>query len=354
MTPPSADQRVWRLLLLGFGTVGQGVAARLRAAASELLGHGCVPRIVGVVDPVLGSVACVDGLDPGQLLEMVAAGTPLSSYAGARSLGDALEAIESVDADIVLEMTPTNLRTGEPGLGHVRRALELGRHVCTTNKGPVALAWRELSRLAGANGVQLRCEGTVLSGTPVFGLVEGGLAGAGVESVRGVVNGTCNFMLGEMEAGRSYDEALGEAQRLGYAETDPSGDVEGWDAAAKIAILGNLVLGADLSLGDVERRGIVDLDSTEVQAAVARGRRWRLVGGVGRSEQGWRAFVEPRLLDAGDPLATVSGPTNLLVFDTEALGEVTIIGPGAGREATGHALISDLLAIHRNVAGSSV
>ncbi len=342
--------KTWRVLLLGFGTVGQGVAERLRDGATELAAGGLDARIVGVIDPALGSIASAEGLDPGQLLDLANRSGSLRDYPGATLAGSGADAIEAIDADVVFEMTPTNLVDGGPGLQHVRTALGLGRHVATTNKGPVALAWSELAELARANDVQLRCEGTVMSGTPLLNVCDGGLAGAGVYGVRGILNGTCNFVLSRMEAGVDYDEALAEAQELGYAETDPSGDVEGWDAAAKVAILGNLVLGGALTLSDVSREGIVGIGKGDVRSAARQGTRLRLVGSV-RAVDG--TVVEPKVgveeLSLDDPLAAVCGPANLLTFETEALGPVSIAGPGAGRAATGHALIADLLTIHRQV-----
>lgn len=338
--------RTWRVLIAGFGTVGRGAAERLVAAGPEMAARGCAARIVGVLDPAVGSVVRPDGLEPERLLTMVEAGAPLSEYPGAETVGDLSDALDRVEVDVLFEATPTDLRTGGVGLGHVRAALDAGVHVATTNKGPVALHYTELARLAGDRGVQLRVEGTVMSGTPVLNLAETGLAGAGVRGFRGVLNGTCNFMLSEMERGRSYDEALAEAQRLGYAETDPTGDVEGHDAAAKVAILANLVLGAELTLADVHREGIDGLDADRLQDDAALGHHWRLVAEAGREGDRWHAAVSPVRLQPGDPLAALTGPGNLLVFETEALGPVSIAGPGAGRAATGHALVADLLAIH--------
>lgn len=336
-----------KLLLVGFGTVGRGLARRLARARSELDSVGLQPRVVGVVDPRTGSVARDEGLSPERLLRMTETGDELGAYPEGAPLEDASAAIAAVDADVVVETTPTDLRSGSPGIEHVREALEAGRHVVTTNKGPVVLAWSELSALARERGLQLRCEGTVLSGTPVLSLFESGLKGAGLVGIRGVLNGTCNFVLGRIEAGAAYSEALTEAQELGYAEADPSGDVEGWDAAAKVVIVANLLLGADASLERVRREGISDVDPERVRAAVANGERVKLVGEVRRRRDGWDLSVGPVALPADDPLARAEGPENVIVFDTDALGAVTVSGPGAGRDATGHALVADLLAIHR-------
>ncbi len=329
--------------------MGQGVAERLAAGEDELRALGMDVRIVGVVDPALGSIGSQQGLDPERLLAEVATNRSLSGYPGAAELPEGAAAVSAVDADVVLEMTPTDLQSGGPGLQHVRAALRAGMHVATSNKGPVALAWHELDELARQSGVLLRCEGTVMSGTPLLNVCDGGLRGAGVRSVRGILNGTCNYILSRMEDDLEYEEALAEAQRAGYAEADPAGDVDGWDAAAKVAILANLVLGSSLTVGDVDREGISDVGLGDVHAAAAAGQRLRLVGSVGRDRSG--AVISPRVaveeLPASDPLAMVRGPGNLLSFDTDALGVVTIAGPGAGRAATGHALIADLIAIHR-------
>ena len=258
--------------------------------------------------------------------------------------------LEAAGGDVLVELTPTDLHTGEPGLGHVRAALKAGLHVVTTNKGPIALAYDDLRNRAHKAGVQLRFEGTVLSGTPVLNLCEAGLTGAGIREIRGVVNGTCNFILTEMEGGTGYAKALSKAQHLGYAEADPSGDVEGWDAAAKVLILANSVLNANLKLGDVNRTGITGLTVDDIQTACAAGKTWRLIARISQGENGWKAKVGPEEVNRADPEGSLTGPENLLIFDTEALGEVTITGPGAGRRATGHAVIADLLAVHRSVS----
>tara|TARA_B100000929_G_scaffold167457_1_gene132618 strand:+ start:2213 stop:3235 length:1023 start_codon:yes stop_codon:yes gene_type:complete len=336
-----------RLILVGFGTVGRGVAENLLASEPELLVAGAEPRVVAVVDPVVGSVRHEGGLDLETLLKLADAGESLASYPRAEPVADLKEVLDAAGGDVLVELTPTDLHTGEPGLGHVRAALKAGLHVVTTNKGPIALAYDDLRNRAHKAGVQLRFEGTVLSGTPVLNLCEAGLTGAGIREIRGVVNGTCNFILTEMEGGTGYAKALSKAQHLGYAEADPSGDVEGWDAAAKVLILANSVLNANLKLGDVKRTGISGLTVDDIQTACAAGKTWRLIARISQGENGWKAKVGPEKVNRADPEGSLTGPENLLIFDTEALGEVTITGPGAGRRATGHAVIADLLAVHR-------
>jgi homoserine dehydrogenase len=248
-------------------------------------------------------------------------------------------------------MSYTDLETGEPALTHVRHALNNGRHVVTTNKGPTALHFPELQRLAQENGVQLGVEGTVMSGTPALRVGMELLAGAGIRRVQGILNGTTNYILTQMEAGATYEAALAEAQEKGYAEADPSGDVEGHDAAGKVVILANLLLDLPLTMGDVACEGITALTPHDIRAAREAGERWKLIGLVQRSddEQGYTARVRPTRLPLAHPLASVSGATNAITYTTDLLGDVTLVGPGAGRVETGYALLGDMLGIHRQV-----
>lgn len=345
-------RRLYRLALIGFGTVGQGFAEIL-AERGEALAQatGAELRIDAVVDPRYGGIASSRGFAPEALLDASRQGSFRAVPAELREL-DAMAAIRDAEVDVVAELSVTDLTHGEPGSSHVRAALEAGRHVVTTNKGPIALHHAELAGLATANGVTLGVEGTVMSGTPTLGLGTEQLAGAGVVGVTGILNGTTNYMLGRMEAGLAFDEALAEAQTLGYAEADPSGDVDGVDAAGKAVILANLVMGARLGMADVERRGIRDLTPDDMRAAADAGEVWKLLTEVRRdgSEVGAevRAEVGPVRLPRDHPLAAVGGAVNACTFSTELLGDVTLVGPGAGRLETGYALIHDLLAIHRN------
>jgi homoserine dehydrogenase len=222
----------------------------------------------------------------------------------------------------------------------------------------VALAYRERSEMAAAQGVQFRFEGTVMSGTPTIRLARQALAGCEILEVKGILNGTTNYILTQMEAGQSYADALAEAQRLGYAEADPTADVEGWDAAGKAVILASVLLGGDLRVADVDRTGISGLTLADVEAAKAAGERWKLIARVWRADDVGgdakrvgsprpliRASVQPTRLPLSHPLAGVSGAINACTFTTDLLGDVTLVGPGAGRMETGYAVLGDLLEI---------
>lgn len=341
----------YRLAMIGFGNVGQGLAQILQERGAELARrHGAEFQIVAVSDLLKGSVYDPQGLAPADLLGAVQAGEKLDGLDAPYSGWDALRTIAESNANIILEMSYTDLETGEPALTHVRHALQNGRHVVTTNKGPTALYFPELKRLAQENNVQLGVEGTVMSGTPALQLGMELLAGAGIRRVQGILNGTTNYILTQMEAGAAYEEALAEAQQKGYAEADPMGDVEGHDAAGKVVILANLLLDLPLTMADVACEGITHLTPNDISAAREAGERWKLIGMVERDEQGHKASVRPTRLPVSHPLASVSGATNAVTYTTDLLGDVTLVGPGAGRVETGYALVGDMLGIHRRTA----
>lgn len=338
-----------RLAFIGFGVVGQGLAEILLSKEKELKdSYNYEYNVVAVSDFKKGAAFKSDGLDVSKLLEL-AKEDKLSDYPGAETGLDALETIKRCNADVVVEVTYTNIETGEPAYGHFKAALESGKHLVTTNKGPTALFLNELEELASKNGVQFRYEGTVLAGTPVMNLREFCLAGNSISEIRGILNGTTNFILSNMERGRSYEDVLKEAQELGYAEAKPDADVEGWDAVAKVMILARSFMGASIAVSDVERTGITGITLDDIEAAKKERKRWKLIGRVKKEGSGVRASVKPEKIDLTDPLAAIGGPTNALTFVTDLLGEVTIVGPGAGKTATGFSLLSDLLAINRSM-----
>jgi homoserine dehydrogenase len=258
---------------------------------------------------------------------------------------DSLRTIRESNADTVVEISWTDVQTGQPAIDHVKAAFESGKNAVLTNKGPVALAYRELAELATTHNVRFRFEGTVMSGTPTIRLAQRALAGCEIVEIKGILNGTTNYILTQMEGGQSYADALLEAQRLGYAEADPTADVEGWDAAGKTVILANVLMGGDLRVADVDRTGISSLTLADVEAAKAAGERWKLIARVWQEDYITKASVRPTRLPLSHPLAGVSGAVNACTYTTDLLGDVTLVGPGAGRKETGYAVLGDLLEI---------
>ncbi len=335
----------YRLVLIGFGSAGQGLARILRNRSNWLRErYGIEPQLVGVCTRSRGSLYDPDGLNPAALLDAIEHAGHLRDLPG-HTDHEPLQIINEAQADVLVELSPTDLQTAEPATSYIRAALGRGMSVITANKGPVALHFAELS--AAAAGTFFGIEGTVMAGTPALRLGWADLAGCEVREVRGIVNGTTNYILTQMEHGKSYADALAEAQQLGYAEADPTGDVEGFDAAGKAAILANVLMGAQIHPSAVEREGITGLTREAVAAAQSAGERWKLIARVWRDGEQIRASVAPTRLPITHPLAGAAGATNALTFSTDLLGDVTIIGPGAGGVATGFAVISDLLDMHR-------
>ncbi len=338
---------MYRLAFIGFGVVGQGLAEILLKKKEELKEkHGFDYSVVAVSDFNKGSAYNPDGLALSKLLTL-ASENKISEYPGVQSGLDALSTIRETNADIVIEASYTDIETGEPAYGYFKAALGSGKHLVTTNKGPTTLFFRELSELAAEKGVHFLYEGTVLSGTPAINLCRTCLAGNDVKEIRGILNGTTNFILTNMEQGKSYEDALKEAQELGYAEAKPDADVEGWDALAKVVILAKSVMGADIGVKDVDRTGITGIKLADIEEAKKEGKRWKLIGKVTKDGGGVRASVKPEKVALTDPLASVGGATNALTFATDLMGDVTIVGAGAGKIETGFSLLIDLLAIHR-------
>jgi homoserine dehydrogenase len=344
----------YKLAFIGFGTVGHGLAEILIEKKAFLKQqYGFDYSVVAISDMLKGSVYEEDGLELEKIMALVKESGKIDSYPQGVKGWDSIKTIKDTNADIIIEATYTDIKTGEPAITHIKTALSNKKHVVTTNKGPIALAYKELSNLAKENGVFLRFEGTVLSGTPSLNLGLEALAGINIKEAKGILNGTTNYILTEMEKGRTYDEVLKEAQRLGYAEAKPDADVEGWDALAKIVIIANVLMGADIKVGDVERKGITKLTLADIEEAKREKKRWKLIARAWHEGNKIKTKVTPEKISKDDFLAGVSGVTNALTFVTDDLGEVTIVGPGAGRRETGFSLLTDILNIHRIVGGQA-
>lgn len=335
-----------KLLFVGFGTVGQGLAELLLDKEGTLRkDFGLEYSVVGISDQLKGSLLNSKGLDLRQALESAKAGRNISEETSDKFDGDALEMIRQSGADVMLEATYTDIKTAEPAVSHVRAALEEEQHVVTTNKGPVALFYKDLVELARQKKKKFLFEGTVMSGTPVLNFVRETLAGCEVKEIKGILNGTTNYILTRMEDGLSYQEALAKAQELGYAEAVPDADVLGWDALAKVAILAKVVFGAEGKPFDFPCEGITGITASAIAEALNREKRFKLIGKVWREGGYVKASVGPEEVDLSHPLAGIMGATNALTVSTDTLGDVTVVGPGAGRIETGYSMLVDLIAI---------
>ena len=339
--------RVW---LVGFGTVGRWLAAALDSQAERLADrYGVEVTVVGIANARDGFVHAADGIALRSALALADEGGSLADLPDVRRWTSGLEGLRATEADVLVEVTASPSTDGEPGVSHMREALGRGIPVVTSNKWPVALHGLELAGLARARGVEFRAESTVMSGTPLLSSLTDGLAGAIPVGLRGLLNATANFILTRMAEGRSYDDALAEAQAAGLAERDPAADVEGHDSVAKVMILSALVFGRQLRLDQVARRGIDAITREEIDEAAATGKRLKHVATLEFSGPDGAgdvtARVEPELVPPEDPLARIEGTTNAVVCRAIPVGEVTVAGPGAGPELAGQGVLSDLIAV---------
>lgn len=334
-----------KLALIGFGTVGKGLCEILRDKAQSLINsYEFDYKIVAVADFAYGNVYNPNGLDVDLMLEQANA---KQKFTKDLSEWDTVSLIKECNADIVCELTYTDLQTGGPAIDHCKAALSTGKHIVTSNKGPAALFYSEMKKLADDNNVKFMIEGTVVAGTPIINLTDGPLGGCEISKIRGILNGTTNYMLSEMEKGMAFEDVLKVAQDLGYAEADPTGDIEGFDARGKVCILANVVMNAGIKITDVSCEGITKITQDDIKKAKEQNARWKLIGTVEKKDGKVIGSVAPEMLDLSHPLAGVMGATNALTFTTDLLGDITIVGPGAGKIETGFSILTDILAIHR-------
>ena len=335
-----------RIILIGYGVVGRGLTSILARRRMETAkDYGFDPKIVAVVD-IGGAVISSSGLS----LERLEALKKKISVAEDEEFGhpelSGLDVIESVEAEVVVEATPTNVKNAEPALSHITKAFKTGKHVVTTNKGPLALAMPALTELADYNGVCLRFSGTVGGGTPMLEFAKKCLAGDKILAIRGILNGTTNYILTEMaEKHVTFQQALANAQRLGYAETNPSMDVDGIDAACKVVILANWIMNKKLTLKNVDVQGIREVSLQELDAAAKKGNTIKLIGSI----DDHNPTVKPTEIAKNNPLC-VSGVLNAVTFVSEFAGEETLVGRGAGGMETASAVLRDLLDIRHKLA----
>ena len=345
--------RPLRIWLVGFGTVGQWLVRAMEGQAERLADrYGVGVAVVGLANARDGFIYDANGLDLASALALAGDGRSIAEQVGVRCWPTAIEGLRATEADLLVEVTASPSAGGEPGLGHMREALQRGIPVVTSNKWPVALHGVELAELARVRGVAFRAESTVMSGTPVVSTLVDGLAGAVPTALRGLLNATANFILTRMAGGESYDGALAEAQRLGLAERDPAADVQGHDTVAKVMILSALVFGRQLRPLQVTCQGITDVARSEIDRAASAGARIKHVATLGFSDPGGSgemiARVQRELVGRDDPLVNIEGTTNAVACTASPIGEVMISGPGAGPQLAGQGVLSDVIAISRS------
>lgn len=331
-----------KIVILGFGAVGRGVAQVISLKKEYLQEkYGLQLDIVAAADRSGGAIF-IEGLNPELLLKTKEETGKLSEYPdyGVKGI-NGVEILQKVEYDCLVEVTPTDIEDAEPALSHMMQALEDKKNVVTSNKGPLALSFNLLAESAHKNGVQFKYEASVGGAMPIINLAHDTLAGSNIESVYGILNGTTNYILSRMaKEGSSYEQTLNEAQELGIAETNPTQDVDGWDAACKIVILANSILNLKATLKNVKVEGISKITPESIALAKKEGYLIKLIGEASPES----LEVSPRLVKEGSPFS-VEGTLNVATLKTDLAEDVTVVGKGAGSIETASAILSDLVNI---------
>jgi len=343
-TPPPSTE--YKIALLGFGNVGQALVELLLEKKQTLKDElGILFRVVGIASGSHGAALNPMGVPLQELLTAYRSGVSLDEFSE-QPISGSQDFIECCGADVLFETTPVNYQTGQPALDFNRLALESGMHAITANKGPVVHGYRELTSLAKTSGLCFLFESTVMDGAPVFSIARCGYPGAVVTGFSGVLNSTTNLILTRMEEGESQEEAIAYAQSIGIAETDPSGDIDGWDAAVKVAALITVLMDIPYTPEQVDRTGIRGLTPDLLQEAKENGERWKLVCTAqrdGSKPPGIHAHVKPIKISSDSNLYNVMGTSSILEIESDVLGKLSLIEKNPSTRTTAYGLLADFL-----------
>ena len=342
------------IALIGFGNVARRFVRLLDESREALDALDIEPVIVGIATRRHGGLfvdAGVERHDWPRLVDLAAAGDAVGPALSSPTAAEIIQRLGQVrsDARVMIETTVLNVQSGEPALSHIRGAFAAGAHVISANKGPIACAYRSIANAAKAANKSLLFEGAVMDGIPVFNLVRETMPATTIHGFRGVINSTTNHMLCAVERGEDYDAALRRMQAEGIAEADPSLDVDGWDAAAKVAALCNVWFDAGITPADVERSGLTPECGARARDVLKAGRRLKLVGSARRTGATVHARVALEELALDDPLAVLDDQANALEIDSTPLGRIVITQRDGGLEKTAYALLTDLVTLRRRL-----
>jgi len=332
-----------KLAFLGFGHVGQALAELLLRKQADIEKQLAITfSVTGIATGSHGCAIDPAGIDLAQALELAQSGQSLSRLTRL-PVPDSQAFIQNCGAGVLFETIPVDYASGQPAVDTIRAALERGMHVATANKGPVVHAYRALTDLAAARGVKFYFESAVMDGAPVFALFRETLPAADILGFQGVLNSTTNLILTRMEAGESFAEAVRYAQSIGIAETDPAGDIDGWDAAVKVSALATVLMDMPVEPQYVDRAGIRAITPAEIALAKAQGKRWKLICEARRDGDQLRATVAPRQVGVDSPFYGVEGTSSILQIESDVLGKLSITEEDPGPHTTAYGLLADFL-----------
>jgi len=336
--------KIYPIALLGFGNVGQAFV-RLLLRKKDLLNgqYNLDYSITGIATARHGMAIDPRGIDGVQALQLISAGGRLDELSQLPQVADPLQFIRRCEAQVLFENTPVSYADGQPAVSYLRAALQGGMHAISANKGPVVHAFRELTNLAEAAGRNYYFESAVMDGAPIFSLFRETLPAAHLMGFSGILNSTTNLVLQRMEGGESLEQAIAYAQSIGIAETDPSGDIDGWDASVKVAALVTVLMGIPLKPAQVDRTGIRNLTREDIQRAMQAGNRWKLVCSAKRTGDSVTARVVPAMVEPDSPLFGVEGTSSIVTFETDVLPGLSIVESNPGPETTAYGLLADFI-----------
>jgi homoserine dehydrogenase len=339
----------FKLALVGFGNVGKAFARLLMRKETVLRDQFAAEFIVtGIATGHHGLAIDPAGIDLQRALALADHGSSLAVLSALPAPASVQEFLDRCPADIVFENSPVNHDTGQPAVDYLKTALEKGMHAVTANKGPVVHAFSELTALARREKRRFMCESTVMDGAPIFSLFRGPLPAAELRGFQGILNSCTNLILGLMEDGKSFAEAVAYAQSIGIAETDPSADVDGWDAAIKVAALSTVLMGVPLKPQQVDRTGIRGISTAMIAGARQAGERWKLVCRLHRQGDGVKASVAPERVAPGSPLFSINGTSSYVQFELDVLPGLGIVEGNPGPDTTAYGLLADMINIIRD------
>ena len=333
--------------IIGFGGVGQALAKLLVEKKNYIFEKYNLDVKVKYIVKSDGGIYKSNGIDLEELLEFINKNKNIKEHILWKSNLSIQEVIKNNDIDTLIELTSTNIETGEPGLTHIKRALESGINVVTGNKGPIILKYKELKEIADKNSVKLKVGCTTGGALPS---INGGLydvAGSEIQAIEGILNGTTNYILSKMTNDNvTYEESLKQAQKNGIAEANPSLDILGYDTACKIIILSNVLMDTNLKLEDIEIKGITEVTLEDIEKAKVENKKLKLIGKVEKIDNMIKAYVKPIMINENHPLYFVDYKNKGIYFKTDTLGDISIIGGASGTMNAAASILRDVVLIN--------
>lgn len=339
-----------KLGLLGFGNAGRAFAKILEDKKTEIIeSMDCSIIVTGITTGSRGSLYNAAGIDLKEAWTELEENGHFLKEGNDYSQMTSMELVEKGEYDVIVEMTPLEIFTGQPAADHLRKAMERGKHAITANKGPIAWYYNDLKKVAAKMNVQFYFETTVMDGTPIFNLKDETLKFCKVTEVSGILNTTTNYVLEELPKGKAYDDVIAEGKKIGFVEADPSMDIEGWDAAAKITALLNVLMDAGITPKDVDRTGIENITILDIEKASEQGKVIKLLCNGTLQNGQVIASVKPSLVEQGSLMSVIDGTSSVVQITTDLMGKLTIIEHDPDLVQTGYGIFSDVLRIVRNL-----